>query len=113
MTVAIVVGLGLILAGHTAAAKGLILGALFSVINFVLMGEALPFKLAATGRRHFLLAMLSIGIRYACLAVPLVVAVKSDQFDLVAAVIGIFMIQIMILGDHLLTLLPAARKKTL
>ena len=112
MTGAIIVGLGLILAGHPAAAKGLILGALFSVINFVLMGEALPLKLAATGRKHFLVAMLSIGIRYACLAVPLVV-VKSDRFDLVAAVIGVFMIQLMILGDHLLKLLPAVRKKTL
>jgi Na+-transporting NADH:ubiquinone oxidoreductase subunit NqrB len=113
MTTAIVVGLGLILAGHPAAAKGLILSTLFSVINFVLIGEALPLKLAASGRKHFFLAMLSIGIRYACLAVPLVVAVKSDQFDLVAAVIGIFMIQFMILSDPLLKLLPATRKKTL
>jgi hypothetical protein len=38
------------------------------------------------------------------LAVPLIVAVKYEQFDLPAAIFGIFMIQLIILADYLLKL---------
>jgi hypothetical protein len=53
----------------------------------------------------------SIIIRYSLLAIPLIAAVKYEQFNLVAAVLGIFMIQLVILAEHALTLIPAMRKK--
>jgi len=40
--IAIAVGFGFFLAGYKPMGKGLVLGAIFSVINFVLIGHALP-----------------------------------------------------------------------
>jgi hypothetical protein len=113
MAVAIVIGLGFYLAGQTAATKGLVLGTLFSVINFVLMGETLPLKLGRTQRKTVVFAFLFMVARYVLLALPLVIAVRSDRFHLVAAIVGVFMIQIVILLDHLGRFLPVIRKKTL
>ena len=41
MVVAIVGGMILILVGHKALGKGLVLGTIFSVLNFIVMGECL------------------------------------------------------------------------
>lgn len=101
MAFAIVLGFACILAGYKAIGKGLVLGTFFSIVNFVLIGVALPLRVAASGRKGFLLSLTSILGRYALLAVPLVVAVRSEAFDLWGAVVGIFMIQLVILLDHL------------
>ena len=45
------------------------------------------------------------------MAIPIVVAVKFDQFDLVAAIVGLFMIQYIILADHLFKLIISFRNK--
>jgi hypothetical protein len=45
------------------------------------------------------------------LAIPLIVAVKYEQFNLVAAILGIFMIQLVILAEHVLIFIPTVRKK--
>jgi hypothetical protein len=45
------------------------------------------------------------------LAIPLIAALKFEQFNLVAAILGIFMIQFVILAEHLLTLIPSLGKK--
>ena len=42
------------------------------------------------------------ALLFAGLAIPLVVAIKFDQFNVFATILGIFMIQLVILGDHLL-----------
>ena len=39
---------------------------------------------------------------YVLLAIPLIIAVKFEQFNLVGVIVGIFMIQLVILADHLL-----------
>lgn len=111
MMVAIVAGLILILAGLKPAGKGLVLGSIFSVINFVLIGQTLPMRMSQTKRKTFLLSIGSIFFRYALLAVPLIVAIKYEQFDLPAAIFGIFMIQVVILADYLLKLI-ASRQQT-
>ena len=41
------------------------------------------------------------------MAVPIIVAVKFEQFDLVGAIIGLFMIQFVILADHILKLVSS------
>ena len=101
MSVAIIIALLFILFGYKPIGKGLVLGAIFSVINFVLMGETLPSKLGKSGSKTFLFSIGSLFVRYALLAVPLIVAVKYAQFNLLAVIVGIFMIQITIMGDHL------------
>jgi hypothetical protein len=109
LLVAVVVGLTFILAGYKPIGKGLVLGALFSIVNFVLMGETLPLKIGMSKRKASLLSFISICFRYALLAVPLIAAVKMPQFDLTASVIGIFMVQLMILADHGLRHLRSGR----
>ena len=68
MVVAIVVSFILILAGLKSVGKGLILGTIFSVINFVLIGQTLPLRLSQTKRKTFILSLGSIFFRYALLA---------------------------------------------
>ena len=102
MMIAIIAGLFLVLIGQQPIGKGLVLGAIFCVVNFVLMGETLPMRLGKSKRRTVTLALGSIMFRYVLLAIPLVVAIKFDQFNVFATILGIFMIQLVILGDHLI-----------
>ncbi len=100
MLAAIVIGLVFILAGQKPMGKGLILGTLFSVVNFILMGELIPLQLGHTRPKTYLFSLGSIVIRYGLLATPLVVAIKFEQFNLWTVICGVFMIQIVIFVDH-------------
>ena len=102
MIVAIIAGIILVFIGHQPIGKGLVLGAIFSVINFVLMGETLPMRLGKSKRKTVVLALMTMMLRYVLLAIPLVVAIKFDQFNIPATILGMFMIQLVILGDHLI-----------
>lgn len=106
MAAAIVFGVVLIMAGLKPIGKGLVLGTLFSAINFIMMAEFAPHRIGQTSRKGFALSLASIGLRYILLAFPLIIAVKFESFDLIGTVIGIFMIQLVILFDHLLQRLP-------
>lgn len=101
LATAVVLGLLLVLLGQKPLAKGLVLGTLFSVFNFVLMGQILPILLAPSRRRSFLISFGSILFRYFLLAVPLLIAVKMTDFDFLATTLGIFMVPIVIMGEHL------------
>ena len=111
MIIAIIAGFFLILAGQRTIGKGLILGTVFSVINFVMIGQTLPLRLSQTKRKTFLFSLGSIVFRYTLLAVPLILAIKFEQFDLLAAICGIFMIQLVILVDYLLNIVTARIKQ--
>ena len=102
MIVAIIAGIILVFIGHQPIGKGLVLGAIFSVINFVLMGETLPMRLGKSKRTTVTLALGTMMLRYVLLAVPLVAAIKFDQFNVLATILGMFMIQLVILADHLI-----------
>jgi len=109
---AIIFGLPFIFGGYAPIGKGLILGTIFSILNFILIAETLPKKVGAdTKRKQFTVSLSSIGIRYMLLAIPLVSAVKLEQFELVTTIIGIFMVQLAILADHSLKLIASARKR--
>jgi len=101
MLAAIFVGLVFILMGQHAVGKGLILGTFFSIVNFVLLGETLPLKAGKSGGKSFLFSLGSIFFRFALMAIPLIVAIKSVKFNLFAVIGGIFMVQIIILADHI------------
>jgi hypothetical protein len=107
MAAAIIAGLLFILAGQKPMGKGLILGTLFSVINFVLMGELIPLQLGHSKPKTYLVSFGSIIIRYGLLTLPLLVALKFEQFNLWTVICGVFMIQIVILVDHLRKLLSS------
>jgi hypothetical protein len=110
MATAIVIGFSLIVAGYTAIGKGLVLGALFSVINFVLIGETLPMKLGRSRRNMFFFSLGSLFFRLAIMAVPLIVAIRYDQFNLFAVIPGLFMVQAVIMADHLYGMVAASRR---
>ena len=102
MMAAIFVGIVFILLGHKAQAKGLILGSIFSVLNFVLMGEILPLMVGSSRKRSSFVSFGSVAVRYGLLAVPLILALKMERLDFTATVFGLFMVQIVIMGDHLI-----------
>jgi len=54
LAAAIVIGLCLILLGMKPIAKGLILGSVFSIVNFILIGETLPMRMGRSGRSGFM-----------------------------------------------------------
>jgi hypothetical protein len=101
---AIVIGILFVLLGHKAQAKGLILGSIFSVLNFVVMGEILPLIVGPSRKRSSFLSLGSIVVRHGLLAVPLIMALKLEWLDFAATVCGLFMVQAMIMGDHLLNI---------
>jgi hypothetical protein len=111
MSAAILIGLVMILAGYKPVGKGLILGTLFSVVNFILMGETLPIKMGKSRPKTFLFSLGSILVRYLLMGIPLFLAIKMDQFNLVAAICGLFMVQLMILADHLVASLFSGYNK--
>jgi hypothetical protein len=109
--IAIIIGLCFFLAGQKPVGKGLILGAIFSVANFILIGQTLPLRIGRSKRKTFFISLGSIFFRYALMALPILVAVKFEQFNLVAAIVGLFMIQFVILADHFLKLIISIRNK--
>jgi len=102
LSCALLLALPLMALGGTAMAKGLVLGTCFSIINFILMGKSLPRTLMRSRAGAGLIGFLSVLARYAILAVPLILGIKSPAFHFVAVVIGIFSVQIVTLGDYLL-----------
>ncbi len=111
MWAAIIIGICFFLAGQKPVGKGLVLGAIFSITNFILIGQTLPLRLGRSKSKTFFLSLGSIFFRYALMAVPIIMAVKFDQFELVAAIVGLFMIQFVILADHFLKLITSIRNK--
>lgn len=113
ITVAIFAGLFFILIGQEPVGKGFILGTIFSIINFILMGETLPMKLGQSKGRAALTSLGSIFGRYILLAAPLIIGIKFEQYNLFAVIAGIFCIQLVILAEQACILFSSARGKQL
>lgn len=95
---------------ETAVAKGLIVGAIFSVINFVLLGQTIPMTLFKSRAKAGMIGFSSILGRYVLLAVPLIIGIKLPSFNFVAVVIGVFAIQITTLVSYFL-IVPLLRRR--
>ena len=98
MVLGIAISLVFFLLGYKAACRGLVLGALFSTINFVLMAHSLHAKVRPDRTRASLSALGNILFRYAFMAITLILAIKLPRFDLLATVAGLFMVQSVILA---------------
>ena len=101
MSSALVLAVIFILFHENAIAKGLLLGTLFSVINFLLLGKSIPMTLGQSRSKASLIGLGSILSRFAVLAIPMIVGVKSVSFNFVAVVAGIFAVQIVTLVDYI------------
>ncbi|MBN2034973.1 MAG: hypothetical protein JW836_17035 [Deltaproteobacteria bacterium] len=86
--------------GQKPVAKGLVLGTCFSIINFVLLGKSIPMLLGQSRRKASVIGLGCVLARYGILAIPIVIGLKLASFDFVAAIIGVFAVQVMILLDH-------------
>jgi hypothetical protein len=103
MTAAVLIGAALIFGGLATWGKGLIAGALFSVLNFILMAELLPHHIGKTQRRAAAVSLGSILLRYSLMAVPMILALQYHLFHPAAAAIGLFFVQMVILTEHLIS----------
>ena len=94
----------LIIFGEKAIGKGVVLGALFSVFNFVIMGLLLERQITGANKRLRAgsTALLSIFLRFAILAIPLVISLKTESINFFGTAAGIFMIQFTILFNDLI-----------
>jgi hypothetical protein len=101
ITYATAIAVVCLLLHQTAIAKGLIIGAIFSVINFILLGQTLPKTLSRSRAKAGMIGLGSILGRFALLAVPLIIGIRSASFNFVAVVLGIFAIQITTLLSYL------------
>ena len=111
MAVGICAALILVFAGYRPLGKGLILGVLFSVINFVLMGETLPLSVGKSRKQATAFSLGSIVFRYAILALPLVIAATMETFDFTATAVGVFMVQLVIVSEHVWKIIPLIHHK--
>ena len=111
IAIAIFAGLSFILFDLKPIGKGLILGTLFSIFNFILMGETLPMKIGISPNKTMGLSFLSILLRYGLLAFPIVLSIKMEKFNLAATVCGLFMIQFVILMDSVLRMIYFTTRK--
>lgn len=73
-----------------SVAKGFTLGTIFSVVNFKMMAISVSQRLARQKKGLTLEAILSSWLRYGLLAVPVIVAAKVPQIDLVSTIVGLF-----------------------
>ena len=64
MVTAVIAGMVFILVGQKPIAKGLVLGSIFSVINFILMGEILPMIISTSRKRSVLFSFVSMLFRF-------------------------------------------------
>ena len=111
LMLSMIIALIFILMGYKSVGKGLILGTLFSILNFILMGKSIAMKIGQPKGQTFSISIGSIIFRYILLAIPLIAAVKFEQLNLIATIAGIFMIQLVILADHILNQIPSVREK--
>lgn len=102
MMISICVALFFILLGHKPIAKGFLLASIFSVINFVVMAQLSPKQLNKTRLKANSVAILSIILRYAIMAIPLIIAVKMSSLDFIAAAAGLFAVQFVIILDQVI-----------
>ena len=110
LMLAIGAGLLFFVVGQKGICRGLVLGGVFSAVNFALMGQAMRYRLSDNRKAATRRSLVSLLLRYALLAIPLVLALRSDRFNFPATAVGIFMVQLVIIIEHGSRLIFAAVK---
>ncbi len=101
LLVAIGVALIMILSGHRELARGLILGTLFSIVNFLLMGMSIQLRMQKTRRASTIISFLLVMLRFGILVLPLMISIYYDNYHTVTTIVGLFMVQAVMLADSL------------
>jgi hypothetical protein len=104
LSLAVAVSLATYLAGWPGVTRGLLLGALFSALNFALLGQSMTQKLTGAHRRSTVIALGTQLGRYLLWGVPVVLAVKLPPVNLPATIAGLFMVPLFIIADSVFNL---------
>lgn len=112
MTIAVAVAIVCFILAFKPLGKGFILGAFFSITNFIIMGETLPMRIGHSRRRSTGISLVSIFSRYALMAIPLALSIKLNQFNIAATICGLFIVQLVILAEHVINLFQIKPRKT-
>ena len=72
----------------------------------------MPMKIAQSQSKASMLALFSIFLRFAILAVPLIISLKIASVDFAGVVIGLFMVQLTAIFNHLILNRLPSQKKT-
>jgi hypothetical protein len=99
MFIAIIAAMAMIFMGYKDLARGLVLGTLFSIINFVLMGESIQLRVQKTRRSGTIAAFILVILRFGLLALPVVISINYDKYHTVTTVAGLLMVQAVMLAD--------------
>lgn len=100
LVVAIVVAAVCLVIGQKSIGKGLILGTLFSILNFIAMAHTLPLRLGHAKRKTFWVGFGGIWFRYLLMGIPIFIAIKWNAVNFFATAAGLFMVQGIILAHH-------------
>ena len=73
------------------------------------MAQAIPLRMGRSQAKTFAFSMGSIFFRYGLMAIPLIAAIKLDDFELFGVIAGLFLIQFVILADQLLIIILSTR----
>ena len=111
ITLSIISGFIFIIIEQASIGKGFILGTLFSILNFILIGETLPYRIGKTKGKTFIISLGSIFFRYLLLSIPIIMGIKLEQFNIFSVVAGIFSIQVILLVDHIIQFILTAMRK--
>jgi hypothetical protein len=99
MFIAIIAAMAMIFMGYKDLARGLVLGTLFSIINFVLMGESIQLRVQRTRRSGTIASFILVILRFGLLALPVVISINYDKYHTVTTVAGLLMVQAVMLAD--------------
>lgn len=94
---ALVVSGALMLLGSVSAAKGFALGSLFSLGNFLAMARHAPKRLGLSRNLATAESFRSLALRLALLGLPLFLAFRLPEIDVLWTVIGVFNLQLSVL----------------
>ncbi len=93
----------LILSGSKPAARGVALGGLFSVLNFLIMSRTLAGRMARSGWSGRSFGFIWILARLGLTALPLILAFKTDYLNVAATAAGLFAVQAALLLQPLIS----------
>lgn len=91
---------------------GLIFGTLINVLNFRLMGITFEKAMNMQQKRIMPYIMSQYLIRYAIYAIMLVISAVADYISLYTAIVGIFMVKIVILSSPYYDIIFSRLKKS-
>ena len=98
---AIMIAVAMIFTGHSELGRGLVLGTLFSILNFILMGESIQLRMQRTQRSSSVVSFFMVLVRFVLLAFPLIVSIHHDKYHIATTAAGLFMVQAVILTGAL------------